>query len=361
MRKLDETCRNSGNGDGHACDFARDTERPCPGAIGKDSFADATVMASLPFTDTIYTTGATTESSEPLPCGSMGSTVWYAYTPTSNEVIDVHTEGSGFDTVLAVYTGDGRDTILHISCNDDIHFGGAPRTWSRSVLDVTAGTTYYIQIGGKFADVGDLAITIESVERPANDDFANATVIATASFADELATPFASAEVSEPLWICAETDHTGWYTYTPDVNQTVSVFTAGATNFTTVQAIYDGDDLTLLEPISCATGWDHAIFGATAGTTYRVQIGGHGEQSGWLQAQLEAIPNEPPQMSRSWETKERGSRGRPSSATPMATPSHAQSRTRCHRTEARPSRRTVSPDRTRAKWISAESIPSPTR
>jgi len=71
-----------------------------------DNFADATVIAAIPFSDGPHSTAnATTEPGEPVPCGSIGATVWYSFTANENAVITADTFGSDYDTALAVYTG----------------------------------------------------------------------------------------------------------------------------------------------------------------------------------------------------------------------------------------------------------------
>jgi hypothetical protein len=54
-----------------------------------DDFAAATPISSLPFGDSVDTTAATTETSEPSPsCGFGASqTAWYAFTPAQDESV----------------------------------------------------------------------------------------------------------------------------------------------------------------------------------------------------------------------------------------------------------------------------------
>lgn len=109
-----------------------------------DDFASAVPLTSLgtPITDFTRTFGATTQSGEPQPCDMAGSTVWYAYTPANNAMLRADTDGSTFDTVLAVYTGNSVDALTQIVCNDD-----ATDHRSRLSFDAMADETYYFQIG----------------------------------------------------------------------------------------------------------------------------------------------------------------------------------------------------------------------
>ena len=109
-----------------------------------DDFGDAEVVA-VPAAVTASTVGATTEPGEPLTCGAapLGATLWYAMTPTEDLDVAVDTAGSGFDTVLAVYTGSGLGSLTQVTCDDD-HLG----TTSRVEFVALDGVTYWIQIGG---------------------------------------------------------------------------------------------------------------------------------------------------------------------------------------------------------------------
>jgi PKD repeat protein len=135
-----------------------------------DDFADAIVIdpAGLPFEHQIFTGAATVETGEPEPCGSIGSTVWYAFTPDSDTLVTAHTSGSAFDTVLAVYAGSSGPWPSVIDCNDD---GEADLT-SILTVSLVAGTTYYFQAGGFGGDVGQLtfhlmaAATLTPCEEP---------------------------------------------------------------------------------------------------------------------------------------------------------------------------------------------------
>ena len=60
-----------------------------------DLYRSATVIGSLPFSQTLSTTTATTESGEPSPCFQQpNNSVWYTYTSPSDEFLRVSTVGS---------------------------------------------------------------------------------------------------------------------------------------------------------------------------------------------------------------------------------------------------------------------------
>jgi hypothetical protein len=71
-----------------------------------------------------------------------GPDVVYTWTPTSSGTVQIDTIGSGFDTVLQVYTGGCAGTS--VACDDDA--GGS--FTSLVSFAFTAGTTYYIIVDG---------------------------------------------------------------------------------------------------------------------------------------------------------------------------------------------------------------------
>jgi len=102
------------------------------------------------------TSGTGTESGEPKPCGRIGRTVWYRVVPASSGTLTASTAGSGFDTVLAVYRGTSLSGLTSLDCNDDS--GGTSQ--SRVVASVTAGQTYYVQVGGHRNASGSYALSL---------------------------------------------------------------------------------------------------------------------------------------------------------------------------------------------------------
>ena len=117
-----------------------------------DLWSDRTVIGSLPYSDTANTSGATEEGNDPLlncfvgAAGSSGrATVWYQYTTgAATEYLNLSTQGSGYDTVLAVYTGSpGAFHLVAGGCNDD----GVGTTQSRIAgLRLQPNTSYSIEV-----------------------------------------------------------------------------------------------------------------------------------------------------------------------------------------------------------------------
>jgi hypothetical protein len=102
--------------------------------------SNATVITSLPATFTEDVSGAT--GGDPPFCGTWFS-VWFSYTPTTDEHVFFDTMGSDYDTELGVYLD--LDSFP-VACNTD----ALGTVQSRVELDVEAGRTYLIQVSGQF-------------------------------------------------------------------------------------------------------------------------------------------------------------------------------------------------------------------
>jgi hypothetical protein len=133
-----------------------------------DNMANATVVRSLPFADTVDTRNATRETDEPPPhagCDEMSKTIWYRYTPSVEGQVTVDTAHpeTDFDTVIAVYTGDSKPDERVACAQLNVHFDlqkGTP-TATRATFSATPGTTYWIQVGGwSKSDGGTVKVTI---------------------------------------------------------------------------------------------------------------------------------------------------------------------------------------------------------
>jgi hypothetical protein len=138
---------------------------------------------------------------------------------------------------------------------------------------VTAGQTYYVQVGGISTDAGQVQVTIDLVDPPANDHFANATVISSLPFSDAADGVTASGQTGEPSGPCGSfPTGTVWYRYTPSSNTTL---TASTPSSGVVIAVYTGSSLATLVPVPltiCANIGNPSVFNAVAGTTYYFQV-----------------------------------------------------------------------------------------
>jgi hypothetical protein len=109
------------------------------------------------------TFGATTAPGETNHCGITGGhSKWSIFFANQTEWIILRTEGSDFDTVLAVYTWDGNDThpLVPVVCDDN----SGPNGTSRVEFLAVAGTLYYIAVDGVNGATGNVRLQIGGLE-----------------------------------------------------------------------------------------------------------------------------------------------------------------------------------------------------
>ena len=117
-----------------------------------DNFANAQPV-SLPSHVTGPITGATLEPGEPDPSGIHVSTsIWYAYTPVTEQDVKVDTCDGTFYASFRVYTGASVSALTQLTRGV-----GACESGARATFTAAAGTTYYIAVNGYVDDLGDIS------------------------------------------------------------------------------------------------------------------------------------------------------------------------------------------------------------
>ena len=99
------------------------------------------------------------ELGEPDHCDVPGgASQWFAYQPPIDGTVIMSTDGSDFDTVMAVYTTDSSDfsSLQEVACDNDSGIDGMD---SAVRFDVSADTIYYVAIDGVDAAVGLVEMT----------------------------------------------------------------------------------------------------------------------------------------------------------------------------------------------------------
>jgi hypothetical protein len=135
---------------------------PAPQAAGRPGSGRKTTPApARGFTGTqiFATTGATTEQGEPNHCGVLGgASMWFAYQPPRAGPLTVSTEGSDFDTVLAVYTASVAEfgSLRAVACDND---SGSDGLSSRVVFDAQPDVIYYVAVDGVGGVTGNVVLT----------------------------------------------------------------------------------------------------------------------------------------------------------------------------------------------------------
>lgn len=133
-------------------------------AVFLDTLAndDCSGAISVGLGTTLYNNEGGTDSGLNMSCAvgsSVGSTndIWYEFVAPADCSIVVDTLGSSYDTTIAAYEGDCM-ALVEVACDDD--FFGGPDFLSQMSWDATAGTTYYIQVGGWNGATGDGQLNI---------------------------------------------------------------------------------------------------------------------------------------------------------------------------------------------------------
>jgi len=117
---------------------------------GNDTCQGATEIPSNVHSETLNTAAYSTSNSEPRPCGSIGATAWYSFTPTEPGRADISLCSSDFDTVLGIYAGP-CDDVVRLTCNDDA-CGNRSAVTS---FTMNTGVPYLIQVGGYLGRTGN--------------------------------------------------------------------------------------------------------------------------------------------------------------------------------------------------------------
>lgn len=110
--------------------------------------------------------GATKQAGEPQHGGKVGGrSVWWNWIAPEDGPVEIHTLGSSFDTLLAVYQGPDPDNLTLIEENNDLQSGS---TYSSRVLfSAVAGEEYQIAVDGVKTNTTDGSVVLTVRQRAA--------------------------------------------------------------------------------------------------------------------------------------------------------------------------------------------------
>ncbi|MCW2920700.1 MAG: hypothetical protein JWL76_574 [Thermoleophilia bacterium] len=253
-----------------------------------DDFASATVIGASPTTIATTNVEATEEAGEPEHGdgggNSYGSTsVWYRWTATFTGVAVADTKGSGWDTMMAAYTGASVSTLTRLAGNDDGYPGIID---SRIAFPVTSGTVYYIALDGFHGATSPITFRLN---RAWNNNFTEAFVLGTSATRGMFDNYFSNKEAGEPNHAGNVGGASVWFTYTPTANGTVWIDTLGLdTTVDTVIGVYTGAAVGSLTMVANNDDWaagetrSRVSFAGVAGTTYRIAVDGKAGAAGYF-------------------------------------------------------------------------------
>jgi redox-sensitive bicupin YhaK (pirin superfamily) len=259
-------------------------------APANDMFASASAISTAGGNSgsvTGTTVQATRETGEPSPLsasvwGSSGKSIWYSWTAPVTGPVTITTEGSGYDTMLALYSGSSITGLTSLGANDDVSSG---TLWSSVTARVTAGTTYRIVVDGWNNRSGSVKLNWSVTPgAPMNDAFANATVITGSQGTQTDTTANATRETGEPSHGGSGGAHSTWYRWVAPGDGNVTFSTSGSA-FATLLGAYTGGSVASLTTKATGTAptgqtYRTMTFAVTNGTAYMIAIDGLSGASG---------------------------------------------------------------------------------
>ncbi len=206
--------------------------------------------------------------------------LWYVYSPVSDGNVEIDLCGSSFNTRLAVWDGCGG-TVLYCNDNSDNCDAGSQQSYINGA--VTAGNTYYIQIGGRDAITGDGFLSLSFTPVPTNNECAGATPVGNVTDMS-FSTLAASASGANPGCGGITDPVDIWYSYTATATGVASFDLCGS-SYDTRLAIWDGCGGLVLacndDDGPVCSGLQSSIhLAVVSGQTYYLQIGGKDSETG---------------------------------------------------------------------------------
>ncbi|MGB1206141.1 MAG: T9SS type A sorting domain-containing protein [Chitinophagales bacterium] len=263
-----------------------------------DNLCDAQMLT----VDASCTTGnnffATVEDGEPagscwaeFPDPTSENTVWYSFVaPASGSVnisTDFNTENDDTQLTLFELNGDCADltNLTEVACDDDSGEVAGLNSII-SILDLTAGNTYYIQVDGYAGTVGEFCIEVTANVLPeGNDACIGATPIACGDSVE--GSTVDATTIGDPADFCGTTPTAAgiWYTIEGS-GDVITLSLCDGTDYDSKINVYSGD----CGALECVTGNDDGAgcengnslvnFASQAETTYYVLVNGFSGATG---------------------------------------------------------------------------------
>ena len=223
------------------------TWAPLPPPPSNAAFAKPVGIADIAGEVTADTTLAFHEPGEPRHADRPGGkSVWYRWTAPEDIWMEFSTEGSEYDTLLAVYIGDELDDLSVVAANDDARGMVTSVVRFRAIRE----QEYCIAVDGHAGAGGKMRLAWEpGAPPPLNDDFANARDLNDVPSPCVFNTLHATNEPGEPR----HADRTGgasvWFRWRADRTGWVRFSTEGS-GFDTLLAAYLGESVNALRPVA---------------------------------------------------------------------------------------------------------------
>ena len=143
------------------------TETAAPTTASGPRAMTTGVVRGYTGTQIFSTTGSFSDPGEPLHCGIQGgASQWFALLAEADGELRVNTDGSSFDTILAVYhpTGPGYENLQPVGCDNNSGLDGRD---SQVFVPVRRHLTYLIVVDGVAGATGSVVLNY-SLATPAS-------------------------------------------------------------------------------------------------------------------------------------------------------------------------------------------------
>ncbi len=127
-------------------------------SVDNDNFEDGRIVQSGEQRLTANSTLATAQTGEPSwrEGTPARKTLWWRWSPATSGSATISTYDSGFDTTLAVFTGDTLTGLTRVAANDD----GGFDVQSEVTFTAEGGRIYHIQVDGYGGDSGEVVLNV---------------------------------------------------------------------------------------------------------------------------------------------------------------------------------------------------------
>lgn len=271
-------------------------------SVPNDNFAARTALGSGSVAATGTNIGATGEVGEPDHIGSSSplASAWWSWTSSQTGTVVIDTNGSDFDTTLAVYSGTSLSGLTLLGANDD---GGDGRN-SRVTLVVQSGQFLQMAVDGFGSAQGSINLNVAFTpglpQPPGNDNFASSFLIGPGIDLVTGSNQFATGQSGEPQHDNSDVIplNSVWWRWTAPSAGTLTIDLAGSefnTNqMDTVLAVYRGTAVNALtyvasnddENFDADLFTSRVTFSVTAGQTYHIAVDGFGSVVGSIRMAL---------------------------------------------------------------------------
>ena len=267
-----------------------------PGA--DNVFIFSPVITGTPGRQTASNAGASKEFGEPSHAGNRGgASVWWSWEAPATGTVTFDTQGSDFDTLLAVYTGSSVGALTVVASNDD-----AIGRQSEVSFVAQQGVFYHIAVDGYSGATGAIVLNWEQASSEfdpgfnlgpgADNVFIFSPVITGTPGRQTASNAGASKEFGEPSHAGNRGGASVWWSWEAPATGTVTFDTQGS-DFDTLLAVYTGSSvgaLTVVASNDDAIGRQSEVsFVAQQGVFYHIAVDGYSGATGaivlnWSQA-----------------------------------------------------------------------------